>query len=48
MPIDIHQHLWPPELIDALRRRARPPRLNGAGDRPLLELEREPGGPGPS
>jgi hypothetical protein len=27
--IDIHQHLWPPELIDALRSRAAPPRLDG-------------------
>ena len=27
--IDIHQHLWPAELIDALRRRAAPPRLDG-------------------
>ncbi len=27
--IDIHQHLWPPELLDALRRRAAPPRLDG-------------------
>lgn len=27
--IDIHQHLWPPALIDALRRRREPPRLDG-------------------
>ena len=27
--IDIHQHLWPAELIDALRARTRPPRLDG-------------------
>jgi hypothetical protein len=28
-PIDIHQHLWPPALVDALRRRSTPPRLDG-------------------
>ncbi len=27
--IDIHQHLWPPELLAALRRRTTPPRLDG-------------------
>ena len=27
--IDVHQHLWPPELIDALRARQHPPRLDG-------------------
>jgi hypothetical protein len=27
--IDIHQHLWPPVLIDALRGRREPPRLDG-------------------
>lgn len=27
--IDVHQHLWPEELIDALTRRERPPRLRG-------------------
>ena len=27
--IDVHQHLWPPELIDALRARRHPPRLDG-------------------
>jgi predicted TIM-barrel fold metal-dependent hydrolase len=32
--IDVHQHLWPEELISALSRRAAPPRLNGS----LLEL----------
>lgn len=25
--IDVHQHVWPPELIDALRRRSAPPML---------------------
>ncbi|MFV0459584.1 MAG: amidohydrolase family protein [Actinomycetales bacterium] len=27
--VDVHQHLWPEALIDALRRRNRPPRLDG-------------------
>ena len=27
--IDIHQHLWPPELIEALRARKQPPRMVG-------------------
>lgn len=27
--IDVHQHLWPPELIDRLRARSRPPYLRG-------------------
>ena len=27
--IDIHQHLWPSELIDALRARQHPPRMVG-------------------
>jgi Amidohydrolase len=27
--VDVHQHLWPPELVDALRRRQAPPRLVG-------------------
>jgi len=39
--IDIHQHLWPAELIDALRARSRPPRLDGwtlllAGEPPYV------------
>jgi hypothetical protein len=36
--IDIHQHLWPPELIDALRSRQSVPRLVGW----TLYLEGEP------
>jgi hypothetical protein len=32
--VDIHQHLWPDELVAALRKRRRPPRLVGS----LLEL----------
>ena len=27
--LDVHQHLWPPDLVDALRRRNRPPMLRG-------------------
>ncbi len=26
---DVHQHLWPPPFVEALRRRANPPRLDG-------------------
>ena len=29
MRIDVHQHLWPGALIDELRRRSQPPRLEG-------------------
>src|SRR5579884_2768417 len=36
--VDVHQHLWPPELIDALRARRTPPRLRGW----TLELAGEP------
>lgn len=36
--VDVHQHLWGPELVAALRRRARPPRL----DRWTLHLTNEP------
>jgi hypothetical protein len=36
--IDVHQHLWPPEFVEALRRRTRPPRLKGWD----LELVGEP------
>lgn len=36
--IDVHQHLLPPALIDALRARSAPPRLRGW----ILELEGEP------
>jgi 6-methylsalicylate decarboxylase len=27
--IDVHQHLWPPQVVEALRRRPEPPRLDG-------------------
>ncbi|HEY0486656.1 MAG TPA: amidohydrolase [Mycobacteriales bacterium] len=29
MTVDVHQHLWPEELVEALRRRTAPPRLDG-------------------
>jgi 6-methylsalicylate decarboxylase len=35
--IDVHQHLWPDAFVEALRRRARPPRLRGS----ILELASE-------
>ena len=37
---DIHQHLWPPAMLEALRRRPAPPRLTGDGW--TLELAGEP------
>ncbi|WP_137121890.1 amidohydrolase family protein [Segeticoccus rhizosphaerae] len=36
--IDVHQHLWPEPLVEALRRRERPPRLVGW----TLHLDGEP------
>ncbi len=30
MRVDVHQHLWPPPFVEALRRRTRPPRLEGS------------------
>jgi hypothetical protein len=36
--VDVHQHLWPPALVAALRARRRPPRLRGW----TLELAGEP------
>jgi predicted TIM-barrel fold metal-dependent hydrolase len=36
--VDVHQHLWPPHMIEALRSRSRPPRLRDW----TLELEGEP------
>lgn len=38
VPIDVHQHLWPPELIEALGRRRAAPRLRGW----TLEVDGEP------
>ncbi|MGZ4482046.1 MAG: amidohydrolase family protein [Gaiellales bacterium] len=42
---DIHQHLWPERLIAALRRRSRPPWLEGDGRRPMLRMAHEADGP---
>jgi predicted TIM-barrel fold metal-dependent hydrolase len=44
MRIDLHQHLWPPSLIAALRARQQAPMLEGDGDRPLLRMLHEPDG----
>ena len=38
MTVDVHQHLWPAQLVEALRGRADPPRLRGW----TLELAGEP------
>jgi len=37
-PIDVHQHLWVPELVDALRARSRAPRVVES----MLRLDGEP------
>ncbi|MER6939941.1 amidohydrolase [Nocardioides sp. NPDC127514] len=37
-PVDVHQHLWPPALIEELRRRRQPPYLDGW----VLHLDGEP------
>ncbi len=29
VPVDIHQHVWPDALVEELRRRSQPPRLDG-------------------
>src|SRR6478672_1695601 len=42
MPTDIHQHLLPESLIDALLRRTAPPRLVPDGSALRLELTGEP------
>ncbi|WP_326825090.1 amidohydrolase family protein [Streptosporangium sp. NBC_01756] len=38
MTVDVHQHLWTPAFVDALRRRTAPPRLDGW----TLHLDGEP------
>ncbi len=38
MAVDVHQHLWAPAFVDALRRRTAPPRLDGW----TLHLDGEP------
>ena len=39
---DIHQHLWSPELLDALARRDRAPRVRRGAGAWTLELAGEP------
>lgn len=38
VPIDVHQHIWPPAFVELLRARTAPPRLDGW----TLHLEGEP------
>jgi hypothetical protein len=38
VPIDVHQHIWPPDFVDLLRARTAPPHLDGW----TLRLEGEP------
>ncbi len=42
MHVDIHQHVWPDALVEELRRRSRPPRLDGwtllTGGEPPFEV----------
>ncbi|MER5474153.1 amidohydrolase [Streptomyces sp. NPDC002935] len=38
MPIDVHQHIWPPDFVELLRARSTPPHLDGW----TLRLEGEP------
>jgi 6-methylsalicylate decarboxylase len=45
MRTDVHQHLWPTQLVDALRARRSPPWLEGRGDAPVLRMQHEPSGP---
>ena len=47
--IDIHQHVWPPELVEALRRRDSAPRLrgwtlvlDGQPDEPIAPADHDP------
>ena len=40
--IDVHQHLWPEPLLQALHRRARPPLIRRSGGGWVLRIEGEP------
>src|SRR4051794_37451205 len=40
--VDIHQHLWPEQLISELSRRDRPPHIRRSGTRWKLRLDGEP------
>jgi predicted TIM-barrel fold metal-dependent hydrolase len=44
MRTDVHQHLWPHPLVDALRARRSPPYLEADGDAPVLHMTHEPAG----
>ena len=44
MRTDVHQHLWPRPLVDALRARRSPPYLEADGDAPVLHMTHEPSG----
>jgi 6-methylsalicylate decarboxylase len=44
MRTDVHQHLWPRPLVDALRARRSPPYLDADGDAPVLHMAHEPAG----
>ena len=44
MRTDVHQHLWPDLLVDALRARRSPPWLEGGGDTPMLRMQHETSG----
>jgi predicted TIM-barrel fold metal-dependent hydrolase len=44
MRIDLHQHLLPEQLIDALRRRTVPPAIEGRNGATVLRLAHEPDG----
>jgi hypothetical protein len=44
MRTDVHQHLWPRPLVDALRARRSPPYLDAGGDAPVLHMAHEPAG----
>ena len=45
MRIDVHQHLWPERLLDALARRSAPPLLRRTAEGWVLRLEGEPDQP---
>jgi 6-methylsalicylate decarboxylase len=43
--VDIHQHLWPPPLLEALAMRTVPPRLRRTGSGWVVQLRGEPDAP---
>src|SRR5947209_20126918 len=44
MRLDLHQHLGPEQLLEALRRRAEPPAIEGRNGATVLRLAHEPDG----